>query len=295
MMALDLGGNWGNEFARLSTAQTLTTSQLRQLFKRDPGEAPVTNVDFHKLYVGLGVYNTTSINAAKTGAANAHKIWTKGLNDQYFSAVTDASSTDWASGLSTVGGKGSNNWVVSGSRSANSKPLLANDPHLGLSAPAIWYSYHSPCKIWLWPTQQAARRSRRKTSCHWETEKTIFWAFPRHLAGTPDTQNTQTDPTAIRVKGFLATDNQRIRSPGYPLFVSLDWTTPNWFDRIDQLPAARSLRDMASMQYIQTDQLSLATQILLRYLQYTAAGQIFRRAHAHLRRRLHRQRRPILG
>ena len=78
MMALDLGGNWGNEFARLSTAQTLSTSQLWQLFTPDPGVAPVTNVDFHKLYVGLGVYNTTAINAAKTGAANAHKIWTRG-------------------------------------------------------------------------------------------------------------------------------------------------------------------------------------------------------------------------
>jgi penicillin amidase len=38
-----------------------------------------------------------------------------------------------------VEGKGSNNWVVAGSRSATGKPLLANDPHLGLSAPAIWY------------------------------------------------------------------------------------------------------------------------------------------------------------
>ncbi|EER60620.1 Penicillin amidase [Acidovorax delafieldii 2AN] len=36
-------------------------------------------------------------------------------------------------------GKGSNNWVLSGSRTVSGKPLLANDPHLGLSAPAIWY------------------------------------------------------------------------------------------------------------------------------------------------------------
>jgi penicillin amidase len=36
-------------------------------------------------------------------------------------------------------GVGSNNWVVSGARSETGKPLLANDPHLGLSAPALWY------------------------------------------------------------------------------------------------------------------------------------------------------------
>jgi len=34
---------------------------------------------------------------------------------------------------------GSNNWAVSGSRSANGFPLLANDPHLKLTLPSIWY------------------------------------------------------------------------------------------------------------------------------------------------------------
>jgi len=34
---------------------------------------------------------------------------------------------------------GSNNWVVSGARTESGKPLLANDPHLGVSMPSIWY------------------------------------------------------------------------------------------------------------------------------------------------------------
>jgi len=33
----------------------------------------------------------------------------------------------------------SNNWVISGSRTADGKPLLANDPHLRPTAPGIWY------------------------------------------------------------------------------------------------------------------------------------------------------------
>jgi penicillin amidase len=33
----------------------------------------------------------------------------------------------------------SNNWVLAGRRSATGKPLLANDPHLGLGLPATWY------------------------------------------------------------------------------------------------------------------------------------------------------------
>ncbi|MGI8893813.1 MAG: penicillin acylase family protein, partial [Bacteroidia bacterium] len=34
---------------------------------------------------------------------------------------------------------GSNNWAVAGSKTASGKPLLCNDPHLGLNLPAIWF------------------------------------------------------------------------------------------------------------------------------------------------------------
>ena len=33
----------------------------------------------------------------------------------------------------------SNNWVVSGKRTATGKPLLANDPHIPAAAPGVWY------------------------------------------------------------------------------------------------------------------------------------------------------------
>ena len=33
----------------------------------------------------------------------------------------------------------SNNWVIAGKRTANGKPILANDPHLQASAPPVWY------------------------------------------------------------------------------------------------------------------------------------------------------------
>ena len=36
-------------------------------------------------------------------------------------------------------GMGSNNWAVSGTRTASGYPILANDPHLGLSLPSLWY------------------------------------------------------------------------------------------------------------------------------------------------------------
>jgi penicillin amidase len=43
---------------------------------------------------------------------------------------------------------GSNNWVVSGAHSATGKPLLANDTHLELTIPPIWYELHVTAPGW---------------------------------------------------------------------------------------------------------------------------------------------------
>jgi penicillin amidase len=43
---------------------------------------------------------------------------------------------------------GSNNWVVSGDHTATGKPMLANDTHLELSVPPIWYQMHLTCPGW---------------------------------------------------------------------------------------------------------------------------------------------------
>ncbi len=45
-------------------------------------------------------------------------------------------------------GLGSNNWVVSGAHTATGKPLLANDTHLELSIPSIWYEVHLTAPGW---------------------------------------------------------------------------------------------------------------------------------------------------
>ncbi len=40
---------------------------------------------------------------------------------------------------------GSNNWVVAGSRTETGTPFLANDPHLGIQMPSIWYEIGLHC------------------------------------------------------------------------------------------------------------------------------------------------------
>ena len=127
MMALDLGGNWGNELARLSALQVLDTPSLWQLFPPYPGEAPAASADLAELYRVLRVFPPADGKQSRSPAQPSEA-------DALAQGVIE-----WTRSLGEVEGKGSNNWVVSGARSTSGKPLLANDPHLGLSAPAIWY------------------------------------------------------------------------------------------------------------------------------------------------------------
>ena len=45
--------------------------------------------------------------------------------------------------LGTASGHlGSNSWVVDGSKTISGRPILSNDPHLGMIQPSIWYEMH---------------------------------------------------------------------------------------------------------------------------------------------------------
>ena len=125
MMALDLGGNWGLEMSRLSVANTLDTERLWQLMPAYPGEAPATQVDLAKFYKELNVY---AVKAKSTSASEP--------------AALASLSVPFLGEPGLSEGKGSNNWALTGSRTESGKPLLANDPHLGLGTPAIWFYAH---------------------------------------------------------------------------------------------------------------------------------------------------------
>ena len=146
MMALDLGGNWGNEFARLSLARTLDTERLWQLMPPYPGEPPAASADLAALYRQLGIYRDAVRSPASADSADGKSVVaTPGAHEAegFLSRQLSQGMLAWAQDLArnagSSEGKGSNNWVLAGSRTVSGKPLLANDPHLGLSAPAIWY------------------------------------------------------------------------------------------------------------------------------------------------------------
>ena len=124
MMALDLGGNWQKELQRLELSQFLTTKQVWEVMPPyTPGE-PVSNVDFAKMYQEIDVFNPNPL----TRDQKSKKL-----------PATELTINEVPGGKEGIG---SNNWALSGKLTASGKPLLANDPHLGLSAPAIWYMAH---------------------------------------------------------------------------------------------------------------------------------------------------------
>ena len=124
MMAYDLGGNWHKELQRLELSQYLSTKQVWEVVQPYEHDEPVSNVDFSRLYRDLKVFHPSP-----------------GPTESRPQNLPSTKLSQW----DQMGGKdgiGSNNWALSGRLSTTGKPLLANDPHLGLSAPAIWYFAH---------------------------------------------------------------------------------------------------------------------------------------------------------
>jgi penicillin amidase len=108
VMAWDLSSNFRTELARLRLAAKLGRDRVNEIIPAYPGDIATPIPDFKQLYAEL---------------------------DSTAAGILAATPTHEES-------VGSNNWVVDGTRSESGKPLLANDPHLGLQAPALWYLVH---------------------------------------------------------------------------------------------------------------------------------------------------------
>ena len=65
---------------------------------------------------------------------------------QNVAAFSDSSAELWSMFKAESYGFGSNNWVVSGDKTVSGYPILANDPHLGLHLPSLWYEAHLVCR-----------------------------------------------------------------------------------------------------------------------------------------------------
>jgi penicillin amidase len=117
LMALILSMNINQEILRLTlAAHGLTSAEIEDLMPLDAADAPPRLPEIAELYP----LQRTPVPVRRADAS--------GL----FDALIGES----------IGTGASNNWVVSGARTLSGKPLLANDPHLRLEAPALWYLVH---------------------------------------------------------------------------------------------------------------------------------------------------------
>jgi len=112
LMALQLGANINHELARLAyAAQGLKAAEIEDLMPTDAADRAPPLPELAELY-------------PLQRAAGVRRRAATGLQEM------------------AIGEGASNNWVVSGARTRSGKPLLANDPHLGLTAPSVWYLAH---------------------------------------------------------------------------------------------------------------------------------------------------------
>ena len=129
-MAWDLRANMDEEIARAILLKTLTPDQVNELYPPYPSDHPVI---VNKIGEDTG---TASLPAQPLQAALPEI--------SYGSVSHNIALLDGV--LGPLGdGIGSNSWAVSGSLTATGKPLLANDPHLGIQMPSIWYQVDMHC------------------------------------------------------------------------------------------------------------------------------------------------------
>ncbi|MCW5618525.1 MAG: penicillin acylase family protein [Nitrosomonas sp.] len=109
-MAWQLSRNYWDELLYVALRQDLSTQELDDLLPSYPDDTPLPPLpDLDHLYAHL----TQPAEAILTTAA-----------------------------LKPPAHIGSNNWALTGSRTMSGKPVLANDPHLKLTIPALWYLAH---------------------------------------------------------------------------------------------------------------------------------------------------------
>ncbi len=162
-MAWDLRGDYDDELARARLSGRLSTKQIAEIYPAYDSSAhpPILSRSdwtpdpldrFGKAATPTGSAASTASTGAvapvgtdqPAGGADLAAL-TSDPADAAYAAVQNA----LAAVPELVGrgdGVGSNSWVVSGSRTTTGKPLLANDPHLGVSQPGIWIQNSLHCR-----------------------------------------------------------------------------------------------------------------------------------------------------
>ncbi len=182
VQAWSLGGNYDAELFRLLADARLGDPALTDLLvPAYPAGAPTITKTKDLLGAGAATTGAATTGAATTGAATTGAATTgAATTGAATTGATASPSTALAGGavaiddrlaagftrLAAIGdgigalagfetgapamghpGVGSNNWVVGPAKGATGNALLANDPHLGVQMPSIWYMNALHCRV----------------------------------------------------------------------------------------------------------------------------------------------------
>ena len=132
LMALRLSFNYRLEMLRARLAKHMTKERMEALFPDMPSPITIQPERNPPLMSGDG--------AKKASLRSDNRVASRTLGDDAVYTASRASRPeDLLDSLLGLNDAASNEWVVSGQRTATGKPILANDPHLGLEAPILWY------------------------------------------------------------------------------------------------------------------------------------------------------------
>jgi len=146
-MAWDLRGDYDNELTRARLSGVVTPARLAQLFPPYPIDShhPILSAqDWRPPVAGSTQSAASPIRATANALAAPAVLAAKPARSAYVEVaeVLDQLPVMIGRGDAT----GSNSWVVGPRRSSTGKPLLANDPHLSVGIPGIWYQTGLHCR-----------------------------------------------------------------------------------------------------------------------------------------------------
>ncbi|MEO0840424.1 MAG: penicillin acylase family protein [Cyanobacteria bacterium J06643_5] len=147
VMAYDLSTNLGDEIERTILLKSFPKSRVDELFPDYPQDFPVILPDF-KLAAKEAKQTQEDIeniqNIQNLNSLNSLAL--KNIIPELKSIATNISGIEEILGATGMG-VGSNSWVISGKRTATGKPILADDPHLAVQMPSIWYEIGLHCNL----------------------------------------------------------------------------------------------------------------------------------------------------
>lgn len=131
LLAWRLAENHQAELVRGALAAKFGEDVARQLTGRYPADGPT---------VLGGTTRGVTGSAAPAGSPPSTASWDSAT------AFPRGEMRAWPSGLEwlhpSASRGNSNNWVIAGRRTRSGRPILANDPHLQVEFPSVWYELH---------------------------------------------------------------------------------------------------------------------------------------------------------